>query len=114
MPAPSLLLRIEKETNALAFDDPPGPCAAAWLSRVEDWASGLVSKYQLDRSFITGSWRANVTQWEKRLRVLPAAQRRRVLSLVTNGCRLPFDAIPPAPIRSLRNHPKLRDRPVDV
>jgi hypothetical protein len=114
MPDQESMRRIEEETDALAFDDPPGPLATVWLSRVEAWAAGLVSKYQQDRSFITGSWRANAVEWEKRLRVLPDAQRRRVMSLVKEGCRLPFDSIPPSPLRSLSNHPQLHERCADV
>ena len=115
LPELSVIRKIEAECRVR----PPnefGPLGTRWLKDVHAWGETMKQKYQGARTAVAGSWRLNIQHWEKRLSRLPKARRERVLKLIRHGVSHPFKhgRAPSKPIRSLNNHPRLRERPVEV
>ena len=104
LPMPMLeeLDEIELETRALDREAEPGPKARAWLERVDDWVYRLELWFRGTNPKVLGSWKNNIEEWERLLRVLPRKRRERVLSMIKNGVRLPWDGPPPKHLRDPR------------
>ena len=114
MPSPDEIDAIEEETRALLQEGEPGPKAQEWLDRVDDWVYHLELWFRGTSPSVQASWRNNIDEWEKLLRVLPPKRRERVLSLIREGARLPWDSAPPKHLRDPvtggcpANNPRLR------
>ena len=93
---------IERETRALAREAEPGPKARAWLNRVDDWVYHLELWFRGTNPRVLGSWKNNIDEWEKLLSVLPKERRERVLSMIRDGLKLPWDGPPPSHLRDPR------------
>ena len=113
MPLLDELDAIERETRDLPMEGDPGPKASAWLERVDDWVFQLELWFRGTSPSVQQSWRNNIDEWEKLLRVLPPKRRNRVLRLIKEGARLPWDGAPPKHLRDKvtggcpPNHPRL-------
>lgn len=113
LPSPLEMELIRKERDSSPHDASPmefGPVTRRWYSKVRVWLTRMREKYQPDRKHVTGSWRKNWRAWERRLRKLSEKRRKRVLQLLLQGVELPFDEMPPGPIRTLDNHKQLGER----
>ena len=113
LPSPREMQLIQAERDAAPHDATPeemGPVTAKWYAKVRSWLGEMQDKYQPGRRHVTGSWRRHVKQWRKRLRKLSRRRRERVLRLLCQGVRLPFDRKPEGPLRTLVNHPRLGER----
>lgn len=116
MPSKEELREIEVETDGLESEADPGPKAQAWLERVDEWVYQLELWFRGTNPSVVKSWENNIDQWEKLLRVLPAARRERVLRIIREGARLPWDGKKPIHLRDKKtggcpaNNPRLGEK----
>ena len=94
MPLKEELDEIERETRGLSKEAEPGPKAKEWLKKVDDWVYKLELWFRGTDPRVRGSWRNNYEEWEKLLQVLPRKRRERVLAMIREGVRLPWDEPP--------------------
>ena len=113
LPDEELLDKIEAEVLSRGREGPLGPLASEYRERVLEWAWLLRLKFRGTSRRVCGSWRKLGEHWRTLLRVLPRRLRRRAQDIVTKRARLPWNEMPPGPVRCPRtggcpaNHPDL-------
>ena len=115
MPSTSVLAGMRGEISASKPGDTLGPCCSEWLTGVHKWLRRMVRRFQAGDGRVTGNWARAADEWELRLkRVRKGAELRELMSIIRKGGPLPFDKIPPTPIRRFSNHPNLMQKPTEV
>ena len=101
LPLPDVerLDKLEEEMERRPREASLGPLASEYRDEVLDWAWGLRVRYRGTSLRVTGSWRKNKLHWRKLLSVLPKKKRKRPLSIVEDRVGLPWNEMPPGPIR---------------
>lgn len=102
LPDVGLLDKIEREMDARTREAPLGPITSEYRETVLDWAWGLRLRYRGSCLRVRGSWGKNAAHWRALLNVLSRKERERPLKIISRGSGLPWNEMPPGPIRCPR------------
>ena len=116
MPLREELIAMDFEMRSRDVEADDGPVAKEWLKRVDDWVYSLELFFRGTSRKVARAWRDNIDEWEKLLQALPKTRRDRVLRMIREGVKLPWDGRKPAHLRDPktggcpRNNPRLREQ----
>ena len=91
-----------------------GRVSTMWLVKVHQFLAAMVTRFQSNDGRVTGNWAKAAEEWDLRFAYLDIKERKELGEIIRQGGKLPFDTIPPLPLRRFRNNPRLRDKPVEV
>lgn len=116
MPLQKELIAMDLEMRGRDVEADDGPVAKRWLKRVDDWVYALELFFRGTSQKVADSWRNNIDEWERLLRALPKQRRERVLRMIREGVRLPWDGKIPEHLRDPKtggcpaNNPRLSEQ----
>ena len=101
-----LVRAIRDQDHLFEPDDPLPDAAARFVKALAAWREDLAQFFRLSTSDFAANMRAAAGRIERMIAFLPKERRRRVISVITDGYRIPFTATPP-PYHRAMNSPDL-------